>query len=106
MTDPDALALFVCANCHEPFSACLSCVNALRIDPLTGLPPDAYWDEEGALQHFPVADPEAVERSVKMPVCDACVEERNTVYLEGLPEGAHIVGVWETAEQRHRRSHR
>lgn len=100
------LALFVCFNCREPFHACPECVNTIRIDPVTELPPDSERDmSTGKLRHVENPDPAAVARSQKQPVCDGCIEVRNRVYLEGRPEGAHITGLWELAEDRHRRAH-
>ncbi|MBA9050797.1 hypothetical protein BJ996_007635 [Streptomyces phaeogriseichromatogenes] len=106
MMTGDMFALFVCFNCQEPFTQCPECVNTIRIDPVTELPPDAVRDEvTGNLRHNPTPNPEGFARSVKQPVCDACVEARNMVYLEGRPEGEHIAGMWERAEDRHRRAH-
>lgn len=96
-------ALFVCYGCQARFSACPECVTTIRVDPVTNRPPDAAIIDGKAVHVAP--DPTATRRAVKQPVCDACVEQRNAVYLKGGPDAAHIEGMWETTEARHRRAH-
>ncbi|MFI8452179.1 hypothetical protein [Streptomyces erythrochromogenes] len=96
-------ALFACYGCKERFLACPECVTTIRVDPVTNRPPDAAIIDGKAVHVSP--DPEAAARAVQQPVCDGCVSLRNAAYLKGGPEAAHIESLWETTEDRHRRSH-
>ncbi len=93
-------ALFICYGCRARFSACPECVTTIRVDPVTNRPPDAAIIDGKAVHVAP--DPAAVQRAVKQPVCDACVEQRNAAHVNGA---RHIDGLWETTEARHRRVH-
>lgn len=95
------VALMKCADCKEGFTMCPNCVNAVRIDPETGFPPDVVVID-GKSKHNPNPDPEAVKRSVAQPVCDSCVQRRNDALRGDSPRAAHIVGVTMLAVDRHR----
>jgi hypothetical protein len=97
------LALLRCVDCRNGFMACPDCVNTIRIDPATGLPPDVEVIDGKAVHKEP--DPEATARSVKQPVCDDCIRERNRTYDRGGEGVEHIYGYLETAEERHGRAH-
>lgn len=99
----ESLALFRCVSCRRPFMACPECVNTVRIDPVTGCPPDAEIIDGCAVHVEPT--PEASARSVKQPVCDDCIRHRNEQFKRGGKRVAHIEGYTETAEERHGRAH-
>lgn len=67
----DVLMIDVCYSCNDVFVSCPECVNVLRVDPLTGLPPDVELVYGRPMAITPV--PGAVERSVKASLCDPCV---------------------------------
>ncbi|KIQ62413.1 hypothetical protein TR51_25580 [Kitasatospora griseola] len=100
-------AAFICYGCKEPFFACPDCVATVQVDPVTNRPPDATIIDGRAVHIEP--SPEAVARSVREAVCDACVTKRNNVYMasqvDNDHEGSHIAGMWELWEDRHRRAH-
>ena len=81
-----------CYTCGRSFASCAECVNTIKIDPVTLLPPDVGPDRT------PIKpDPEALARCVTELICDACVDTANTL-------GANPPLVpWET---RHAQTHR
>ncbi len=95
------LAIMRCVNCKATFGACPQCVNTIRIDPETGLPPDARWEGRN-LVHNPEPDPDAVMRSVAQPVCDNCIMGRNDAASAGNAADDRITL---TSEERHHRFH-
>lgn len=98
------IAFMRCANCGSDFMACPQCVCTVRIDPQTGFPPDVAV-VDGKAVHVANPDPEAVQRAEKRPVCDDCVRRRNAIREGGGEDAAHMTGPWETAEERHARTH-
>ncbi|MDH6108870.1 hypothetical protein P3T36_003001 [Kitasatospora sp. MAP12-15] len=92
----EATALLKCVQCKSSFWACPECVNTIRIDPETNLPPDVVV-VNGEAVYTPDFTPEAMARSVKQPACDNCIQERNDsgTWPERVP----------TSVERHRRSH-
>ncbi|OKI00154.1 hypothetical protein A6A06_23600 [Streptomyces sp. CB02923] len=88
----EMLGIMTCAQCKDRFMGCPECVNAIRIDPATGLPPDVIV-VDGEVHRNPNPDPEAVRRTVTRPVCDDCVAQ-------------HITGATELAADRHERHRR
>jgi hypothetical protein len=89
------LLVFVCADCGLQSSACPECVNAVRIDPETGLPPDVEIVDGRAVPKTPPISEDAVHRSEPCPVCDACISLAIRRGKAGLM----------TAADRHRRLH-
>lgn len=83
------MLLFVCVNCKRQSSACPQCVNTIRIDPETNLPPDVVRLTPWKFG-YQTPDPAAVKRSTKEPVCDDCISTRDDVL---------------TSVERHRRFH-
>ncbi|OKH90466.1 hypothetical protein [Streptomyces uncialis] len=101
----EIMALFACADCKAEFTECPDCVCTIRIDPLTGLPPDVIR-VDGRAVYNPDFDPEALHRSVKSPVCDACVKVRNTLIREGVSEPQLLKqGIFTLATDRHQTAH-
>lgn len=82
-----------CGNCGEITAGCPQCLNVIRIDPETDLPPDVARNPNG--EGFITIEPtlEAQLRSVQMPLCDVCVEET----MRRAPHKGLI-----TEEERHR----
>lgn len=63
-----------CYTCHDTMMACPDCVNTIRVDPVTGIPPDVMPDRR---THNPSPDPEAVSRSIQHMLCDSCIKVAN-----------------------------
>lgn len=88
--------VFTCYMCGELAAACPECVVVVQVDPVTELPTDRAIVDRRVVVVIP--DPEAVARSHRRPVCDQCVERRNTICPAPAPR-------WDTSEQRHARNH-
>ncbi|GAB2572577.1 hypothetical protein GCM10027168_01740 [Streptomyces capparidis] len=101
----EVMGVMRCADCKKGFMACPECVNVVRIDPETGLPPDVVV-LDGEARHNPNPDPAAFERSVKQPVCDDCVAYRNELTRAGSERARHHDGTVMLAADRHRMHHR
>jgi hypothetical protein len=92
--------IYFCYVCGEPASACPECVNTVRIDPETELPPDVMLDENRNLRNI-TPDSNALARSVPLPICDNCVVAGNIV-RSSAGETTKLM----TAAQRHRDYHK
>lgn len=88
------LVMGYCAACKGPMTACPQCVNTIRIDPKTDLPPDVKAGPNGEPVRIRPT-PEALARSKQVMLCDNCVRMRNSRY-----DKEHQI---ETAESRHSR---
>lgn len=90
---PHEVIIFTCFTCNTPSQACPECVNTIRIDPETKLPPDVQIVDGRYAPIIPLRS--AMERSEKQPLCDECV---NVARHSGKTE---LV----TSEERHRTTH-
>lgn len=68
----EAIIMGNCGNCGAVTGGCPKCINTIGIDPETMMPPDVEISNGVAVRIEP--SPEAVERTVRMPLCDNCVK--------------------------------
>jgi len=66
-------ALAPCYCCKRLTDFCPDCVNSVLVDPETNLPPDLGPDLQPR-----EPDPAAVDRSIKLPICDTCTIRGNS----------------------------
>lgn len=66
----------VCFSCGCGVQGCPDCQLSVKIDPVSGLPPDVRLDDTGKAVPKPV-DPAALERATQALVCDTCIERVN-----------------------------
>lgn len=104
MSSGEMVMLGHCFNCGSQMIACPECVNTVRVDPETNMPPDVVI-VGGEPVHNPSPDPAAVARAEKRLLCDTCVSRRNERTRAGGPDAAHHFGIVELAADRHRRNH-
>ena len=74
--EPAELLVFKCWTCRVAATACPGCVVSLLVDPATGLPPDVARSGNGFV-HVD-ADPAAMARAVREPLCEACAARGGT----------------------------
>lgn len=86
------LLLSACGVCGQVASGCPHCINTILIDPETAMPPDVRFDEESSMYVPCEPTEEAVARSIRRPVCDACIRAT----MKKAPSKGLM-----TAEQRH-----
>lgn len=67
----EAIIMGNCGNCGAVTGGCPKCINTIGIDPETMMPPDVEISGGVAVRIEP--SPEAIERTVRMPLCDNCV---------------------------------
>ncbi|GAA0360074.1 hypothetical protein GCM10009530_06720 [Microbispora corallina] len=89
MTDENITAIGRCYGCKRRFRFDPDTVTMFLVDPETNLPPGM-----SPLGSRREPTPEALARSVKLPVCPACVERAKRVLEAGTDPRPPEFPVW------------